>query len=335
MIDKQFVFYLALIPGLITIGVARLISNMAGLNGIELTVFLLLASMVNVALSLGVLVGYLKAVRETMVLTRAFLHPFFVINLVFFSICNGVLLSLAFENDWVNRGVNALSGGSLELSKSSSHSTLHFLLRNIYDNTGAFPDHRQLDRQMDASGDLKSTRIMRIRTMQSGLTFVGYIGAWRTHERVKEIYLSPACRNSGGSDMPIGGAGVFVAVSQVAWIEFIDEDDDESATRPSASVSQACGSAPPILRAALTRLTVSCRWVKIDRDRPTIRLHPWVPDPSQAQDRQTNPRPELYQSTPCTQLRMPQLAHRYLCGNRNDQAHDTKTDPIPTILNEF
>ena len=222
--SKSLIFYAVLIPGLITVGTARLVSNMPGVTGIELTIFLFLASAVNLAICFGLLHFRQKLVRQAVTITAAVRRPFFVVVIVVVSTVNGILLATAYENAWVNSAVRWVTFDSLGLTKTSQHSALHFLLRNLYDETGVFPDHRHVERQLDEDGEWKSVRILKVYLKDSDTAFTGYEGSWSTRGHVDELYLSPACRHEGGTDAPIRGAGILIRTEQATLIEFLDED---------------------------------------------------------------------------------------------------------------
>ena len=224
MFDNKLLFYAILLPGLMTVGTARLVSNMPGMNEIELTIFLLLSSAVNLAICLALWHLRLVFGGESMAVASAIRRPVFVVAVCFVSVVNGVLLAGAYENGWANRAVRWVTVDSLGLTKTTQHSALHFLLRNLYDDTGVFPDHRHIERQRDEKGEWKSARILKVRLKGHNTTFVGYEGAWSTRGQVDELYLSPACRQDSDAGVPILGAGVFIRLDQVAAIEFLDED---------------------------------------------------------------------------------------------------------------
>lgn len=243
--DNRLIFYAILLPGLVTVGTARLVSNMPGMTGIELTIFLLLSSAVNLAICFVLLHLGLMSIHRTLTVTAAVRRPFFVVAVFLVSVVNGILLASVYENAWVNSAVRWATFGSLGLTKTSQHSTLHFLLRNLYDEAGAFPDYRHVDRQLDETGAWKSVRVLKVQLKKSNTAFTGYEGSWSTRGQVEELYLSPACRHEGETVAPIRGAGVFIRTDQVAVIEFVDEDAADCArTLRSTGPEKPCSCSP-------------------------------------------------------------------------------------------
>ncbi len=230
MLDDRLGLYLVLIPGLITVGVARLVSNMPGVSGIELILFLLLSSVINLAFAGALTHGYLMLRSTALPLMNAVRHPVFVFSLVVISFANGVLLAGAYEGAWLNQGVRSLLGDSFRLTKTTDHSTLHVLFKDIHQKAGIFPDDRHVERKLDQNGKLKRVRIFKIHLKNTKTHYTGYGGYWSVNVRVSEIFLSPACRHENNRTTPIRGPGVFIRESEVARIEFIDEAQADCAS---------------------------------------------------------------------------------------------------------
>ena len=224
-VSNSLAVYAVLVPGLVTVGVARLISNMPGLTGMELAIFLFLGSTVNLALCFGLLQLLLIYRGQRMPVVSAVRKPLFLMSLCVVSVANGVVLAAAYENAWANRAVSSFPFLSLGFEKYSPHSTLHSLLRNLYEPTGAFPDRRHMERQLDARGEPKRIRVLKVHLKSGGIAYSGYEGSWSSGGAlVDELYLSPACRHDGNGAAPIPGAGVFIRMDHAALIEFLDAD---------------------------------------------------------------------------------------------------------------
>lgn len=224
MFEGRMIWSFVLVPGLMTVGTARLVSNMPGMSEVELTIFLFLSALVNLGICFGFLHVRLRRTRKREALEAVIRRPSFVAAVCVVSVLNGVLLAAAYENGWINSAVRWVTYESLGLTKTTQHSTLHFLLRNIYDDTGVFPDHRQIDRQRDDKGDLKTVRVLKVGLRGDGTMFLGYLAEWWTPSQVGEVYLSPACRGDGGAWAPIAGAGAFIRLDELASVEFLDEE---------------------------------------------------------------------------------------------------------------
>ena len=225
MQDTRIFWYGILIPGLITVGVAQMISNMPGITDIKLVIFLLLASIVNIALSVLVYHLYLIYTRIAQRLQDAVRQPLFLACLLLISLGNGVLLAAGYEGAWVNTGVRHVVGNTFEFTKDSQHSTLHRLLRELYNTPPDFPDYRNIHRKRDGSGKFKTDRILKVFLKDNGGAYSGFKGSWMNDGRVREIFLSPACRHKGASVTEVAGSGVFIRVEEISWIEVLDAEN--------------------------------------------------------------------------------------------------------------
>ena len=228
MIDKQFILYAALAPGLVTVGIARLTSSLPGLDGIELGIFLFLASIINTGISVLLMHVYLRIRVISLPLNDVFRHTLFWTLLISFSCINGLLLASAYENAWINK----LVGQKFGLSKTAPHTALHDLLRHT-NNSNEFVDNREVSRRW-LPGEMwepvrkrkiKKDRILKIGLKSAESVFSGYSGSWSS----KQIYLSPACRHYKNITIPISGPGIFIPLDEISWIEFIDEQAGECA----------------------------------------------------------------------------------------------------------
>ena len=239
---NSLVVYAILVPGLVTVGVARLISNMPGLTGLELAIFLFLSSVVNLAICFGLLHLILMLLAQRITLVAAARRPLFLVTVCLVSMMNGVFLAAAYENAWINSAIRSSAIGSLGFTKYSPHSTLHSLMRNLYDETGKFPDHRHIERQLESEGELKFVRVLKVYLKTGNIAYSGYEGTWSSRgAHVEEIYLSPACRHEESATVPIGGAGVFIRMDQAAIIEFLDEEAADCArTLRSTAPTEPC-----------------------------------------------------------------------------------------------
>lgn len=210
--DKSL-WLIVLLPGFVTIGTARLASNLPGLSDFQLGVLFFVASGVNAGIALGIAHAFYLCRGQTVLLSDLAKSKLFIFGVFLISICMGIILAVSYENAWLNRGVQYLLGREV-LPKASQHDTLEALLRSAH-SIESFDDRRT----NKISRDVK---VLRLHLDRHDSQVVGMRARWNSTGEEIQLYLSPACIESGGKMTAVSGSGVWVSLKAVVRIDFLD-----------------------------------------------------------------------------------------------------------------
>ncbi|MBY6151670.1 hypothetical protein KUV47_00470 [Vannielia litorea] len=219
--SDQLRLYLALIPGVITLGIASLLGDIPASSGVGQIVLLLFFSILDAAIAIGVTHLVYIFLDRAVDLRALQLKPTFLILVLCIAVANGFILVLGYENAWLNRAALSIVGPrSALLSKETNNPLLHDLLLNAQGKEVSFHDGRN-----GTKFPPKNHRTFLVHSVLKGSdkSIVGYRRSWDNNGGVTSVFLTPACVVEDGSSKAVTGSGAYFLVEEVLYFEFVDE----------------------------------------------------------------------------------------------------------------
>jgi len=233
-IEKKFTWFLILLPGFISLGLARYISDMGNMSEFELIIYSSGFTVVNLGLSI-VLYNGGKALGQRWLPRRGdpdtqsespLSKMAFILLVLVVSFGVGIAAGVAYENDTLLNWLRAAPGTRL-LSKRSYQRPLTFLLAQ--NRKGKLEEGRP--------HSMKTTQAWVEVHLTGGESFEGWPEffsspeSFSTGDENAEIFLSPACKRvkkDGRVKVVImPGPGVLVFEKDIKFVEFIDRQKSE------------------------------------------------------------------------------------------------------------
>jgi hypothetical protein len=210
--DKA-IWLVILLPGFVTIGTARLVSNLPGLSDFQLGILYFVATTINAGVAVAIAHIVLVVRKQPAILYALFRSVPYIVLVLCISVFTGIGLAIAYENAWANRVVRLMVGRDV-LPKASPHDALELLVRNANS-----PDHFDDRRSVRIK---REVRVLRIQFKNTIDPVLGIRAHWHSVGEQSQLYLSPACVEQGGVTKPIEGPGTWVSLQNVVRIDFLD-----------------------------------------------------------------------------------------------------------------
>ena len=211
---------IVLVPGFVTLSVARSLSNLGEPQAADLFLLYLAASMLSVGTA-SLLVHRILVYRNIALSIDELLHrSWYWIACVVSAILWGVVIATAYEGAWMNAIAQETVGHFLGLKnfpKISPHETIDELLRTTAD-LQSFPDNR-------SPNLMTQEKILRVVLKDGGGTVVGWGFRSTIWSNPQQIFLSPACEEKDKVLVRIYGPGVWIPLNFVVRIDFLDAYD--------------------------------------------------------------------------------------------------------------
>jgi hypothetical protein len=210
-VQKWLSRMLLLLPGFLSVGLARYIGGIGDFDELELTLYSLTLSLVVFIVSLALYRGlrysgsFLKrSIQQSTAVNYTSVG--FGLLVLFVAVVLGGLAGKLYSEDLVLVSARKFLGSNL---KMSSQRPLSLLLRQ--NSTGSLKEGRPPHMQEKESW-------LEIE-LEGGERFAGYPLVFRTTSDQSEIFLSPACRIKGTAEA-LNGPGILIAEPRVKYIVF-------------------------------------------------------------------------------------------------------------------
>lgn len=220
-VEQWLTKLLVLLPGFISLGLARYLGACGDLDDFELTLFSLGLSLL-IFLSADLIYWGAAWARLNYRRPRRglpswkFLPPLsavFVSLILLLSISLGLVLAMVYDSDAIILAVRR--GPDRLLTKRSSTRTLPFLLtlNRQYKFREADARHRETQAYLEA-------------VLKTGERFAGKAVFFGIDKEPSDIFLSRACTIEKGQAQPIEGPGVFVPEKEMKFVLFLDRTNN-------------------------------------------------------------------------------------------------------------
>ena len=212
-----------LLPGFLTVGLARYIGGLGKFEEFELTLFSLAISIFVFCISLvvfhvlswsGILLKLRRSVDKPPLIPE--LTVWFLMLVFAVALFMGVSIGRAYETDLVLKILRKMPGSTL-MTKRSSDTPLNLLFRL---------NQKGLLAEVDARPSGKQSEVWVEIVLESGEKFLGYPELFGYQEGVPEIYLSPACTRKNNV-RKIDGPGVVIPSTNIRYLFLTDRQANE------------------------------------------------------------------------------------------------------------
>lgn len=227
--EKKFVWFLIILPGFLSLGLAQYISDIGDVSEFKLICFSLVLTFVNLAFGYVIYLpicklGELLKQRpksETPLSPSISRHPrIFILIVLVVAILTGIIVGVAYENDALLKLLRGIPGTGM-ITKRSYQRPLTFLL--ALNRKGKLEEGRP--------EPMKTTEAWVKVRLKSGKVFHGYPEFFSLRGENSEIFLSPACREITGHGctkvVEIEGPGILISEKEIEFIEFLDRPKSE------------------------------------------------------------------------------------------------------------
>lgn len=216
------IWFLVLIPGFISVGFARLLSDLGAFSEFELVIFCFALAGVNSLIAGTAYHIVLRIIRRRVPLDELPRRPAFIAILTGVSLSVGLLIVIAHESDLVTNTARFVVRDPGSLPQISYHSPLELLLRRAEsDVAGEFPDGRSPNKNIQK-------KALGITLIAGQERVVGYRKWWSTGGATSQLFLSPVCfERTDAKYCRLPGPGVWIPIKQIQRIDFLDAEHAE------------------------------------------------------------------------------------------------------------
>jgi Family of unknown function (DUF6338) len=216
--NRQWLYRMLLVlPGFITIGLARYLGDLGDLGDFELTTYSLALSLL-IFLIASVLFGLARKLGRRHRHDKLRLFPGlswgFALTVLALSLVLGVLIAESADSDSGLNAAKYLPGMGWLSKRSSARPLSYFLSLNG-------------DGKLQAIKGIPSLETMAWAevTVEGGNRFAGFPRLYPKENKRSEIFLMPACLLQGATVTPIAGPGVLVPEDKIESMVFFDRKD--------------------------------------------------------------------------------------------------------------
>lgn len=210
---------LFILPGFAAFATARFLSNMADVSDYEKTIlFFGISVMVYVAL-FYLWHGILRARSAEATIEDIFSSPGLHIVALVIACSLGIGIAILYEKD-VARDIARSVFGKNTLPRASSHATIDVLFRSL--NTS--DRNKIVDFRAPVLRFNGTTVLVAV---NDRLSYSGVPMRWSSRGEDLQVYLSPACTVTNGNTEAVIGPGVWLPLSGVKSISFLDRNQDK------------------------------------------------------------------------------------------------------------
>lgn len=221
-IRESIAWLFVLMPGFISIFLARSLSDLPGIRDFDLPIAYLCFSFVNCGLPLLLIHSINKLVDRDVDIKSALISPIFLIGSISMSAVTGIFFAILVSTDALPRFATRYVDEAMFPIDSYSE-PLRYLLRQT--NLAEFPDGRFYP----SPDERWINRYVRLSGVGDGLEFEGVPKLFHNWEQEPQVYLTPACVIRSGVMQLIYGPGVWVRLSEVSHMSVIDTPCSECA----------------------------------------------------------------------------------------------------------
>jgi hypothetical protein len=223
--EKKFMWFLMILPGFLSLALARYISQMGDMNEFQFTYYSLILSFVNLGASYLIYrlwkwgKSKLRKPAPSAAPTPG-LSTLFIMLVLAISIIVGIFCGIAYENDWLIKVLRSTPGTGM-MTKRGYQRPLTFLL--ALNRKGKLEEGRPQSMKVGEAW----IRVV----LKDGKIFHGYPEFFSLSGNNAEIFLSPACKeiteSGGGKVCEVEGPGVLLFEKEIDFIEFLDRPKSE------------------------------------------------------------------------------------------------------------
>jgi hypothetical protein len=223
--EKKFIWFLMILPGFLSLALARYISQMGDMNEFQFTFYSLILTFVNLGATYliyefgkWVKIKFKKTVAPAEPTPR--LPAIFIMLVLVISIFVGIVCGVAYENDVLIRILRSTPGTGM-ITKRAYQRPLTFLL--ALNRKGKLEEGRPESMKVGEAW----VKIV----LKDGKVFHGYPEFFSLSGNAAEIFLSPACKEITESRRAkvaeVEGPGVLIFEKEIEFIEFLDRPKSE------------------------------------------------------------------------------------------------------------
>lgn len=209
-----------LIPGFISIVVARSISHLYGIDSTDLFILYLSVSAINIGFSVFLFHLYGRYFKKIYKFNELIYNNAFLAFSFIFSILVGVIIAISYEHNIltrVSRGFFRILGSEYLISKIGPNDVLMGLSQTAT-NKEKFKEY---DNRIDDKHTVE--KIFKAYFKDKPDIVIGTAIRLNVVDgQTKQLYLSPACEKNASGWIPIEGPGVIINVEELYRIDIID-----------------------------------------------------------------------------------------------------------------
>ena len=220
--EKKFGWFLIILPGFLSLGLAQYISDIGDVSEFKLICYSMVLTFVNLALGYVIYFPIYKLAEllkrtpksKTPSAPSVSRHPrLFILIILIVAILTGLVVGVTYENDTLIKLLRGVPGTGM-ITKRSYQRPLTFLL--ALNRKGKLEEGRP--------DPMKTTEAWVKIRLNSGKVFHGYPEFFSLKGKTSEIFLSPACReitrNGCTKIVDIEGPGILISEKDIEFIEF-------------------------------------------------------------------------------------------------------------------